>query len=66
MPNYEYVCDKEKDGCGHKFEIFQGINGGVKKKCPDCGKLKLRRLFGSPFVVFKGTGFYETDYKNKD
>ena len=62
MPTYDYECD----GCGHAFEIFQGINDAVKKKCPECGKLKLRRLFGTgAAIVFKGTGFYQTDYRSE-
>ncbi|MCA9174404.1 MAG: zinc ribbon domain-containing protein [Planctomycetales bacterium] len=61
MPTYDYECD----ACGHTFELFQGINDPVKKKCPECGKLKLRRLFGTgAAIVFKGSGFYETDYRS--
>jgi putative FmdB family regulatory protein len=61
MPTYDYECD----ACGHKFELFQSISEPVKKKCPDCGKSKLRRLFGTgAAVVFKGSGFYQTDYRS--
>ncbi|OYP29866.1 FmdB family zinc ribbon protein [Rhodopirellula sp. MGV] len=61
MPTYDYQCD----ACGHEMELFQGINDPVKKKCPECGKLKLRRLFGSgAAIVFKGSGFYQTDYRS--
>jgi putative FmdB family regulatory protein len=61
MPTYDYECD----ACGHTFELFQGINDPVQRKCPDCGKLKLRRLFGAgAAVVFKGSGFYTTDYRS--
>jgi putative FmdB family regulatory protein len=61
MPTYDYECD----GCGHLFELFQSINDPVKKKCPECGKQKLRRLFGTgAAVVFKGSGFYQTDYRS--
>ena len=61
MPTYDYECD----ACAHAFELFQGINDPVKKKCPECSKLKLRRLFGTgAAVVFKGSGFYETDYRS--
>ena len=61
MPTYDYQCD----ACGHTFELFQSINDAVKKKCPDCGKLKLRRLFGTgAAIVFKGSGFYQTDYRS--
>jgi putative FmdB family regulatory protein len=61
MPTYDYECD----ACGHDFELFQSINEPVKKKCPECGKPKLRRLFGTgAAVVFKGSGFYQTDYRS--
>lgn len=61
MPTYDYECD----ACGHKFELFQSINDPVQKKCPKCKKLKLRRLFGTgAAVVFKGSGFYQTDYRS--
>jgi putative FmdB family regulatory protein len=61
MPTYEYVCD----ACDHEFELFQQMSDSPKKKCPDCGKQKLRRLFGTgSAVVFKGSGFYETDYRS--
>ncbi len=61
MPTYDYECD----ACGHTFELFQSISEPVKKKCPDCGKPKLRRLFGTgAAVVFKGSGFYQTDYRS--
>lgn len=62
MPTYDYECD----ACGHAFELFQGINDPVQRKCPECGKLKLRRLFGTgAAVVFKGSGFYQTDYRSE-
>ena len=61
MPTYDYECD----ACGHAFELFQGITAPVKRKCPECGRLKLRRLFGAgAAVMFKGSGFYETDYRS--
>jgi putative FmdB family regulatory protein len=61
MPTYDYECD----ACGHEFELFQSISEPVKKKCPECGKPKLRRLFGTgAAVVFKGSGFYQTDYRS--
>lgn len=61
MPTYDYVCD----GCEHEFELFQSISEPVKRKCPECGKQKLRRLFGiGAAVMFKGSGFYETDYRS--
>jgi putative FmdB family regulatory protein len=62
MPTYDYECQ----ACGHEMELFQGINDPVKKKCPECGKMKLRRLFGSgAAIVFKGSGFYQTDYRSE-
>jgi len=62
MPTYDYLCD----GCGHEFELFQAMSDSVKKKCPECKTNKLRRLFGTgAAVVFKGSGFYETDYRSE-
>jgi putative FmdB family regulatory protein len=62
MPTYDYVCD----ACGHQFELFQTIKEAPKKKCPDCGKQKLRRLIGpGAAIVFKGSGFYKTDYRSE-
>lgn len=61
MPTYDYLCD----ACGHKFELFQSISDPLQRKCPQCKKLKLRRLFGTGgAVVFKGSGFYQTDYRS--
>ena len=61
MPTYDYECR----ACGHTFELFQSITDSLKRKCPDCGKLRLRRLFGTgAAVVFKGSGFYQTDYRS--
>ena len=61
MPTYDYECD----ACGHTEEVFQGINDAVLTKCPACGKKKYRRLFGSgAAIVFKGSGFYQTDYRS--
>lgn len=60
MPTYDYVCD----ACGHEFEHFQSMTSAHLRKCPVCKKSKLRRLIGSGAgVIFKGGGFYETDYK---
>lgn len=62
MPTYDYQCD----ACDHLFELYQGINDPKKRKCPECGKLKLRRLLGTgAAVVFKGSGFYQTDYRSE-
>ena len=61
MPTYEYRCN----ACDHEFELFQSMSAGVKKKCPECGKLALERLIGiGSAVMFKGSGFYETDYRS--
>ena len=60
MPTYDYECG----GCGHAFEHFQSMSSRRLRKCPDCGEKKLERLFGTGAgVIFKGSGFYETDYK---
>ncbi len=61
MPTYDYVCD----ACGHSFEEFQSITAKNLRKCPECGKFKLRRLIGAGAgVIFKGSGFYQTDYRS--
>ena len=63
MPTYEYECD----ACGHAFEEFQYMSDAPLKKCPSCGKKKLNRLIGAGAgIIFKGSGFYETDYKRKE
>jgi putative FmdB family regulatory protein len=62
MPTYEYECE----ACGHAFEEFQMMSEEPLKKCPKCGKKKLRRLFGTgAALLFKGSGFYETDYRSE-
>ena len=62
MPTYDYVCE----ACEHEFELFQPMTEDVKRKCPECGKLKLRRLIGpGAAIVFKGSGFYKTDYRSE-
>ena len=61
MPTYDYVCD----ACQHAFEEFQAMKDPVLKKCPKCKKAKLRRLFGTgAAILFKGSGFYHTDYRS--
>lgn len=63
MPTYEYECST----CGHAFEELQSMTEAKLTKCPKCKKNKLHRLIGSGSgVIFKGSGFYETDYKKKD
>jgi putative FmdB family regulatory protein len=62
MPTYEYACSK----CGHHFEQFQSMRDLPLKKCPKCHKAALKRLIGGGAgLIFKGSGFYITDYKNK-
>ncbi len=62
MPTYEYMCE----GCGCELERFQSITAGPLRKCPKCGKLKLQRLIGTGAgIIFKGSGFYETDYRSE-
>jgi len=61
MPTYEYVCD----ACCHEYERFQSITASPDRTCPKCGKRKVRRKIGiGAAVLFKGTGFYETDYRS--
>src|SRR5689334_5109500 len=61
MPTYEYQCD----ACGNKFEKFQSIKSAPIRKCPKCGKNKVRRLIGTGAgLIFKGSGFYITDYRS--
>lgn len=62
MPTYEYVCD----ACNHGFDEFQSYSDKPLTKCPKCKKKKLRRLFGTgASIIFKGSGFYETDYRSE-
>jgi len=61
MPTYEYKCD----ACGYGFEKFQSMSAAPVKKCPQCGKNKVRRLIGTGAgLIFKGSGFYITDYRD--
>lgn len=62
MPTYDYRCDH----CEHMLEAFESITAKPMKKCPSCGKLKLKRLLGTGVgLIFKGSGFYETDYRSE-
>ena len=61
MPTYEYECG----ACDHKWERFQSITADPVRKCPSCGKSKARRLIGTgASIIFKGSGFYITDYRS--
>jgi len=63
MPTYQYECV----ACEHIFEILQSMLDKRLKKCPECGQNKLYRLIGAGSgIIFKGSGFYETDYKRKE
>ena len=63
MPTYEYECT----ACGHRFEIFQSMTEKPKRKCPSCLRLKARRLIGAGAgIIFRGSGFYCTDYRSND
>src|SRR5262249_55251958 len=54
------------DACNHNFDEFQSITAKPLKKCPECGKPKLRRVFGTgAAILFKGSGFYQTDYRSE-
>ena len=62
MPTYDYICDN----CGHEFETYQPMKDDKLTVCPSCGKESLKRLIGSGSgLIFKGSGFYLTDYKTK-
>ena len=61
MPTYDYICD----ACEHAWELFQKITDDPVKKCPECKKKKAVRQFGTgAAIMFKGSGFYETDYRS--
>ena len=62
MPTYDYLCED----CGYEFERFQSIKARPLRKCPICKKTSLKRLIGSGSgLIFKGSGFYETDYRSE-
>jgi putative FmdB family regulatory protein len=62
MPTYDYVCED----CDHQFELFQSIKARPIRKCPNCGKLTVHRLIGAGAgIIFKGSGFYQTDYRSE-
>ena len=61
MPIYEYICS----ACGHRFEVMQKITDHPVKKCEKCGG-SVRKVLSAPALVFKGTGWYATDYANPE
>ncbi len=62
MPTYEYRCNE----CRHGFEVFQSMRDAPKRTCPKCGKRALERVIGAgAAVLFKGSGFYQTDYRSE-
>ncbi len=62
MPTYEYRCRT----CSHEWEEFQSIKSKPSRKCPDCGKLKAERIISAGGgIIFKGSGFYQTDYRSE-
>lgn len=63
MPTYDYECQK----CGHTFEAFQSMKDKPLRVCPQCSARRLRRLIGAgAAVIFKGSGFYQTDYRSAE
>jgi putative FmdB family regulatory protein len=62
MPTYDYRCK----ACGHRFELFQAMSARPKRRCPECGRNALERLIGTgAALLFKGSGFYQTDYRSE-
>ena len=62
MPTYDYVCS----ACGHELEIFHSMTEAPRRKCPACRRMKLERRIGTGAgILFKGSGFYATDYRSK-
>ena len=61
MPTYDYVCKN----CDHQWELFQSMKDNPVRKCPSCGKLRAKRVIGpGAGIIFKGSGFYQTDYRS--
>lgn len=61
MPIYEYACSD----CFHEFEVMQKMSDEPVKACPECGQERAKRLVSAPKFKLKGSGWYETDFKNK-
>ena len=62
MPTYEYECDS----CKERFELFQSMSAAPQKTCPKCNGSVTRLIGGGSGIIFKGSGFYATDYKKSD
>jgi putative FmdB family regulatory protein len=63
MPTYDYECK----ACGHRWELFQSIKADPEKTCPKCKKKQAQRMIGAGAgIIFKGSGFYQTDYRSAD
>jgi putative FmdB family regulatory protein len=61
MPIFDYQCE----ACGHTFDVLQKVGEGALRKCPKCGKLKLKKQMAAPNFHLKGSGWYKTDFKDK-
>jgi putative FmdB family regulatory protein len=62
MPTYDYICDE----CGHEFEAYESITAAPRTECPQCTRAGLRRKIGpGAAILFKGSGFYQTDYRSE-
>ena len=62
MPTYDYICD----ACGHEFEAYESIKADPQRTCPECAAESLRRKLGTgAAILFKGSGFYQTDYRSE-
>ena len=61
MPTYEYECQK----CGHRFEKFESITSEPKSLCPVCQSVCKRLISAGAGIIFKGSGFYQTDYRSE-
>src|SRR5262249_35053318 len=62
MPTYDYICDE----CGHEFEAYESITAQPRTDCPECSRPRLRRKIGpGAAILFKGSGFYQTDYRSE-
>ena len=60
MPIFDYKCE----ACGHAFDVLQKVGEGPLRKCPECGKLKLKKQLAAPNFHLKGSGWYKTDFKD--